>query len=60
MTISEIFTLDPCYRSAQPRLGRDIGSLIRRFPRIELAREPEFDRRMTLRGLRELRLVLGT
>jgi cytochrome P450 len=37
-----------------------LGSLIRRFPRMELAAEPEFDERMTLRGLRELELVLGT
>ena len=37
-----------------------LSSLIRRFPRIELAAEPAFDERMTLRGLRELRLVLGT
>jgi cytochrome P450 len=36
-----------------------LGSLIRRFPRIELAAEPAFDERMTLRGLQELRLVLG-
>jgi cytochrome P450 len=37
-----------------------LGSLIRRFPRIELAAEPAFDERMTLRGLQELRLVLGS
>jgi len=37
-----------------------LSSLLRRFPRIELAAEPAFDERMTLRGLRELRLVLGT
>jgi cytochrome P450 len=37
-----------------------LSSLLRRFPRIELAAEPEFDQRMTLRGLRELKLVLGT
>ena len=37
-----------------------IGTLIRRFPRMELTAEPEFSGRMTLRGLRELRLDLGT
>jgi cytochrome P450 len=37
-----------------------LGTLIRRFPRMQLAAEPEFGRRMTLRGLRELRLSLGT
>jgi cytochrome P450 len=37
-----------------------LGTLIRRFPRMELAIEPEFSERMTLRGLRELRLDLGT
>ncbi|MEN8183563.1 MAG: cytochrome P450 [Myxococcota bacterium] len=36
-----------------------LGTLIRRFPRMELALEPEFGSRMTLRGLNELRLVLG-
>ena len=37
-----------------------IGTLLRRFPRMELAAEPEFSERMTLRGLRELRVDLGT
>lgn len=37
-----------------------LGSLIRRFPRMALAAEPKFGERMTLRGLRELRLTLGT
>jgi cytochrome P450 len=37
-----------------------LGTLLRRFPRLELAAEPEFSARMTLRGLRELRVDLGT
>ena len=37
-----------------------LGSLVRRFPRMELVSEPAFGRRMTLRGLDELRLSLGT
>ena len=37
-----------------------LATLIRRFPRMELVGQPEFGRRMTLRGLTELRLSLGT
>ena len=37
-----------------------LGTLVQRFPRMELLSEPEFGDRMTLRGLRELRLSLGT
>ena len=37
-----------------------LGSLVRRFPRMALAAEPAFAERMTLRGLGELRLTLGT
>ncbi len=37
-----------------------LGSLVQRFPRMELAAEPEFGNRMTLRGLNELRLSLGS
>jgi cytochrome P450 len=37
-----------------------LGALIRRFPRMELVAKPAFGRRMTLRGLDELRLSLGT
>ncbi len=36
-----------------------LGTLIRRFPRMALAAEPTFVKRMTLRGLGELRLTLG-
>jgi cytochrome P450 len=36
-----------------------LGALIRRFPRMALASEPEFLPRMTLRGLTSLRLTLG-
>jgi cytochrome P450 len=35
-----------------------LGTLIRRFPRMQLLAEPEFGTRLTLRGLRELRLSL--
>ncbi len=37
-----------------------LGSLVQRFPRMELVAEPEFGGRMTLRGLNELRLSLGS
>ncbi len=37
-----------------------LGTLVRRFPRVELAAEPIFLERMTLRGLGGLRLTLGT
>ena len=37
-----------------------LGSLIRRFPRMDLMAEPEFGRRMTLRGLTDLQITLGT
>jgi cytochrome P450/CRP-like cAMP-binding protein len=37
-----------------------LGTLVRRFPRMELAGQPEFLERMTLRGLAGLRLTLGT
>ena len=37
-----------------------LGSLVQHFPRMELMDEPAFDDRMTLRGLKELRLSLGS
>jgi cytochrome P450 len=37
-----------------------LGALVRRFPRMELAAQPTFLERMTLRGLSGLRLTLGT
>lgn len=37
-----------------------LGALVRRFPRMQLAAEPAFLERMTLRGLGGLRLTLGT
>ncbi len=37
-----------------------LGSLVQRFPRMQLGAEPEFSPRMTLRGLSALRVSLGT
>jgi cytochrome P450 len=37
-----------------------LGSLVQRFPRMQLIGEPEFSPRMTLRGLSTLQISLGT
>ncbi len=50
-----------CLGAALARLEGEValGSLIRRFPRIELAGEPEWNGRLNLRGLERLPVTTG-
>jgi cytochrome P450 len=51
-----------CLGAALARLEAQaaVGTLVRRFPRLELAAEPAWNGRINLRGLAELPLTLGS